>query len=173
MWNNYLPQVLCSGQAQTSSCQTRSFSLFLCYLFSYDLAFWPCLNPQYKITPPTALFFISGFVFFITFDTSWHIIFYLHFISHHPWIVGDLFSITLYLLPACSWNTVGTQYIFLKYTKQFLIKSLEYMTSENMLRMGQIFLVRNEREYILEENFFVNKILTLIYKELNSFSYVN
>ena len=47
------------------------------------------------------------------------------------------------------------------------------MTSENMLRMGQIFLVRNEREYILEENFFVNKILTLIYKELNSFSYVN
>ena len=47
------------------------------------------------------------------------------------------------------------------------------MTSGNMLRMGQIFLVRNERENILEENFFVNKILTLIYKELNSFSYVN
>ena len=57
--------------------------------------------------------------------------------------------------------------------KQFLIKSLEYMTPGNMLRMGQIFLVRNEREYILEENFFVNKILTLIYKELNSFIYVN
>lgn len=57
--------------------------------------------------------------------------------------------------------------------KQFLIKSLEYMTSGNILRMGQIFLVRNEMEYTLKENLPVNKILTLISKELNSFSYVN
>lgn len=172
MCNEHLPQLLCSGQAHTSDVKLDP-SLFLSYLFNYHLAFWPCLNPRYKITPPTTLFFISGFVFFITFDTSWHIIFYLHIISHHPWMVGDLFSITLYLLPACTWNIVGTQYIFLKNVKQFLIKSLEYMTSGNILRMEQIFLVRNEMEYTLKENLPVNKILTLISKELNSFSYVN
>ena len=57
--------------------------------------------------------------------------------------------------------------------KQFLIKSLEYMTSGNILRMGQIFLVRDEMEYTLKENLPVNKILTLLSKELSSFNYVN
>ena len=47
------------------------------------------------------------------------------------------------------------------------------MTSGNILRMEQIFLARNEMEYTLTENLPVNKILTLISKELNSFSYVN
>ena len=57
--------------------------------------------------------------------------------------------------------------------KQFLIKSLEYMASGNILRMGQIFLVRDEMEYTLKENLPVNKILTLLSQELSSFNYVN
>ena len=40
------------------------------------------------------------------------------------------------------------------------------MTSGNILRMGQIFLVRDEMEYTLKENLPVNKILTLLSKLL-------